>query len=99
VTPLTGTASRSGGAISIGCGKARRRILIMALAARPRTADAARRIKELNTDEVFAARELYEDETGNVWIERVARVPLVEVRVPAEHHCKKLTKGLLDRAF
>ena len=40
------------------------------------------RIKELNTDEVFAAGELYEDETGNVWIERVARVPLGEVRVP-----------------
>src|SRR5882762_9763859 len=56
--------------------------LIMALAERARTADAPRRIKELNTDEVFAAGELYEDETGNVWIERVARVPLGEVRVP-----------------
>jgi hypothetical protein len=56
--------------------------LIMALAERPRTADAPRRIKELNTDDVFAAGELYEDDTGNVWIERVARVPLVEVRVP-----------------
>jgi hypothetical protein len=56
--------------------------LIMALAERARTADAPRRIKELNTDEVFAAGELYEDETGNVWLERVARVPLGEVRVP-----------------
>src|SRR5437016_1855707 len=55
--------------------------LIMALAERARTADAPRRIKELNTDELFAAGELYEEETGNVWIERVARVPLGEVRV------------------
>jgi hypothetical protein len=54
--------------------------LIMALAERARTADAPRRIKELNSDEVFAAGELYEDGTGNVWIERVARVPLGEVR-------------------
>jgi len=30
---------------------------------------------------VFAAGELYEDDTGNVWIERVARIPLVEMRV------------------
>jgi len=56
--------------------------LIMVLAESTRTADAPRRIKELNTDEVFAAGDLYEDETGNVWIERVARVPLGEVRVP-----------------
>lgn len=54
--------------------------LIMALAKNARTPDAPRRIVELNTDEVFLAGELYDDEAGNIWIERVRRVPLSEVR-------------------
>jgi hypothetical protein len=55
--------------------------LIMARAERPGTA-GARRIRDLNVDEVFVGGEVYEDEAGNLWLERVRRIPLGDVRLP-----------------
>jgi hypothetical protein len=54
----------------------------MALAEQPRKAGTPRRIKELNSDELFVAGDLYEDEAGNVWIERGSRIPVAEIRPP-----------------
>jgi hypothetical protein len=39
-----------------------------------------RRIEQLNCDEVFAAGELFEDEQGNIWLERISRIPVEMVR-------------------
>ena len=39
-----------------------------------------RTIERLNCDEVFAAGELFEDEQGNIWLERISRIPVEKVR-------------------
>ena len=55
--------------------------LIMARATDDRTPGAPRRIAELNSEEVFVAGELFEENNGNIWLERVSRVPVDRVRV------------------
>ena len=54
--------------------------LIMARATNDRTPGTTRRIAELNSEEVFVGGELLEETNGNGWLERVARIPVGQVR-------------------
>ena len=54
--------------------------LVMARAASERTPEAPRRIEEVNADEVFVGGEWFVDDQGNMWIERIARLPVTRVR-------------------
>jgi hypothetical protein len=50
--------------------------LVMALSQNARAPDRPRTIDSVNADEVFEGGELFEDEHGDVWIERRARIPI-----------------------
>jgi hypothetical protein len=54
--------------------------LIMARAIDPRASETPRRIAEINSEEVFEGGELLVDDKGNIWLERVARVPVDQAR-------------------
>jgi hypothetical protein len=54
--------------------------MIMARAADDRTPGTPRRIEEINSEEVFVGGELLVDDQGNIWLERVARIPIEQAR-------------------
>jgi hypothetical protein len=54
--------------------------MIMARVADDAVDGATRRIGELNSEEVFVGGELFEDERGNIWLERVSRIPVEKGR-------------------
>jgi hypothetical protein len=54
--------------------------LIMARAADTRTTGTPRRIEEINSEELFVGGELFVDDKDNIWLERIARMPVDQAR-------------------
>ncbi len=55
--------------------------LVMAQARQPRRPDEPRRIKDINSKEVFQAGGLLVDERNDVWLERETRMNIEQVRI------------------
>lgn len=54
--------------------------MVMALRANPNADGDVARIQQVNSEEVFVGGELFEDEQGNIWLERVDRIPIENAR-------------------